>query len=31
MKRYKQMEIVDLFGSVEYDSEYNYKEGRKKR
>ena len=28
IQRHKQLEIVKLFDSVEYDSKYNYKKGR---
>lgn len=31
IQRHKQLEIVKLFGSVEYDSEYNYKKGRNRK
>ena len=31
IQRHKQLEIVKLFGSVEYDSKYNYKEGRNRK
>ena len=27
---HKQMEIINLFGSIDYDPEYNYKEQRKR-
>jgi Arc/MetJ family transcription regulator len=30
IQRRKQVEILDLFHSVDYDPEYNYKEQRKK-
>lgn len=29
--RHKQMQIKDIFGSISYDSDYDYKKGRKKR
>jgi len=25
IQRHKQLEIIDLFGNIEYDKEYNYK------
>jgi hypothetical protein len=28
IKRKKQIEITELFGSIEYDKQYNYKKGR---
>jgi len=28
--RRKQEEIINLFGSIEYDSDYNYKKSRKR-
>jgi hypothetical protein len=31
IQRRKQVEILNLFHSIEYDSEYDYKEQRKKR
>jgi hypothetical protein len=31
IQRHKQLEIVKLFGSVEYDSEYNHKKGRNRK
>lgn len=31
IQRHKQLEIVKLFGSVEYDSNYNYKERRNRK
>ncbi|MEQ8221108.1 MAG: type II toxin-antitoxin system VapB family antitoxin [Candidatus Eremiobacterota bacterium] len=30
IQRRKQMEIINLFGTIDYDSDYDYKEGRKK-
>ena len=30
VQRHKQMEIINLFGSIDYDPEYNYKEQRKR-
>ena len=29
IQRRKQVEIIDLFGTIEYESDYNYKEQRK--
>jgi len=29
IQRRKQIEIIDLFGKIEYDSDYKYKEQRK--
>lgn len=29
IQRRKQMEIIDLFGTIEYESDYNYKKQRK--
>jgi putative antitoxin of VapBC-like toxin-antitoxin system len=29
IQRRKQVEIIKLFGTIEYDSDYNYKEQRK--
>lgn len=31
IQRHKQLEIVKLFGSVEYDSNYNHKNGRNRK
>jgi len=31
IQRHKQLEIVKLFGSIEYDSKYNYKKGRNRK
>ena len=31
IQRRKQMEVLDLFGKIDYDKDYNYKNGRKKR
>jgi Arc/MetJ family transcription regulator len=31
IQRKKQVEILDLFGQIDYDSDYNYKDGRKRR
>jgi len=31
IKRRKSAEIIELFGAVEYDSGYNYKDARKSR
>jgi hypothetical protein len=31
IQRHKQLEIIELFGSIKYDPEYNYKEGRNRR
>lgn len=31
IQRHKQLEIIKLFGSIEYDSAYNYKEGRNRK
>jgi hypothetical protein len=31
IQRRKQFQITKLFGSVEYDEEYNYKEQRKRK
>ena len=28
IQRRKQMEIIDLFGKIDYDPKYNYKAGR---
>ena len=28
IQRRKQMEIIELFGKIEYDSKYDYKKGR---
>lgn len=28
IQRRKQVEVLDLFGSIEYDSDYNYKKQR---
>ncbi|MBP7737506.1 MAG: type II toxin-antitoxin system VapB family antitoxin [Spirochaetes bacterium] len=30
ISRRKQEEIIGLFGSIEYDSDYDYKKGRKR-
>ena len=30
IERRQQLEVLELFNSIEYDSEYNYKEQRKK-
>mgnify|MGYP001548089389 FL=1 len=29
IQRRKQVKLIDLFGKIEYDSDYNYKEQRK--
>jgi len=29
IQRRKQVEVINLFGTIEYDSDYNYKEQRK--
>ena len=29
IQRRKQVEIIDLFGTIEYESDYNYKKQRK--
>ena len=31
IQRHKQLEIVKLFGSVEYDSKFSYKKGRTRK
>jgi hypothetical protein len=31
IRRRKQLEIIDLFGKIDYDDDYDYKEGRKRR
>ena len=31
IKRRKMADIIDLFGTIEYDDDYDYKEGRQKR
>jgi len=31
IKRYKQLKIIDIFGKIEYDSDYNYKKGRNRK
>jgi hypothetical protein len=31
IQRRKQLQIVDIFGSIEYDKDYDYKEQRKKQ
>ena len=31
IQRHKQLEIVKLFGSVEYDSKYDHKNGRNRK
>jgi len=31
IQRHKQMRIMDLFGTVSYDSKYNYKKQREKK
>lgn len=31
IQRRKQLQIVDVFGSIEYDEDYDYKEQRKKQ
>ena len=31
IKRHKQQEIIMSFGSIEYDSDYDYKEQRKRQ
>ncbi len=31
IQRHKQLEIVKFFGTVDYDSEYNYKNGRNRK
>lgn len=30
IQRRKQMEIINLFGTIDYDGDYDYKEGRKR-
>jgi hypothetical protein len=27
---HQQLKVLDLFGQIDYDNEYNYKEGRKR-
>ena len=29
IKRRKQLEVLELFGSIDYDDDYDYKEGRR--
>lgn len=31
IQRRKQLQIADIFGSIEYDEDYDYKEQRKKQ
>jgi Arc/MetJ family transcription regulator len=31
IKRRKTSDIIEMFGKVEYDADYDYKEGRQKR
>ncbi len=31
VRRRGQLKILDLFGTIEYDDDYDYKEGRRKR
>ena len=31
IQRHKQLEIIKLFGSIDYDSDYNYKEERNRK
>ncbi len=31
VNRHKQLKIIDLFGKIDYDEEYDYKKERKKR
>ncbi|MBA7704452.1 hypothetical protein ES703_113262 [subsurface metagenome] len=31
IRRRKQMEIIDLFGKIDYDSKYDYKAGRSRK
>ena len=31
IKRRKMADIIDMFGKVEYDADYDYKQGRHKR
>lgn len=28
VKRHKQLQIIELFGTIDYDNDYNYKKGR---
>lgn len=29
IQRHKQSELIELFGKIDYDNDYNYKNGRK--
>lgn len=31
IERHKQLQIIKIFNSISYDSDYDYKKGRKKR
>lgn len=31
IQRHKQLEVISLFGQIEYDKGYNYKTGRKRK
>jgi hypothetical protein len=30
IQRHKQSELIELFGKIDYDNDYNYKNGRKR-
>ncbi len=30
IKRHKQLEVLELFGKIEHDTEYNYREARER-
>jgi hypothetical protein len=31
VQRRKQLEIINIFGKIDYDSDYNYKKGRSRK